>query len=377
MKTLLLFSKTKMKSLLFCVVFLELVWFGYGHDQSRNHHPLAPAFFIFGDSLVDSGNNNYIPTLAKANYLPYGIDFGFPTGRFCNGRTVVDYGAMYLGLPLVPPYLSPVSIGGNVLKGLNYASAAAGILDETGQHYGARTTLNGQISQFEMTIQLQLQPFFQNPADLRKYLAKSIIAINIGSNDYINNYLMPDRYSSSQIYGGKEYVTLLIKTLSAQISRLYNLGARKMVLAGSGPLGCIPSQLSMVKGKNSSGCVTKINNLISMFNSRLKDLPNTLNKTLPGSLFIYQNFYDLFHDMVVNPSRYGLVIANKACCGGGRYGGALTCLPLQQPCLDRHHYVFWDAFHPTEIANKIIAKNTFSKSTKYSYPISFYELAKM
>lgn len=42
---------------------------------------------------------------------------------------------MYLGLPLVPPYLSPVSIGGNVLKGLNYASAAAGILDETGQHY--------------------------------------------------------------------------------------------------------------------------------------------------------------------------------------------------------------------------------------------------
>lgn len=81
-----------MKSLLFCVVFLELVWFGYGHDQSRNHHPLAPAFFIFGDSLVDSGNNNYIPTLAKANYLPYGIDFGFPTGRFCNGRTVVDYG---------------------------------------------------------------------------------------------------------------------------------------------------------------------------------------------------------------------------------------------------------------------------------------------
>ena len=69
-----------------------------------------------------------------------------------------------------------------------------------------------------MTIQLQLQPFFQNPADLRKYLAKSIIAINIGSNDYINNYLMPDRYSSSQIYGGKEYATLLIKTLSAQIS---------------------------------------------------------------------------------------------------------------------------------------------------------------
>ncbi|CAA7018127.1 unnamed protein product [Microthlaspi erraticum] len=284
---------------------------------------------------------------------------------------------MYLGLPLAPPYLSPLSVGQNVLRGLNYASAAAGILDETGQHYGARTTLNGQISQFETTIELKLRPFFQNPADLRKYLAKSIIGISIGSNDYINNYLLPERYSSSQIYSGEDYADLLIKTLSAQITRLYNLGARKIMLAGSGPLGCIPSQLSMVSGKNNTGCVTKINNLVSMFNSRLKDLPNTLNTTLPGAFFVYQNIYDLFHDMVMNPTRYGLVIPDKACCGNGRYGGALTCLPLQQPCLNRHQYVFWDAFHPTEIANKIIAENTFSESAKYSYPISIYELAKL
>lgn len=42
---------------------------------------------------------------------------------------------MYLGLPLVPPFLSPVSIVQNALRGLNYASAAAGILEETGQHF--------------------------------------------------------------------------------------------------------------------------------------------------------------------------------------------------------------------------------------------------
>lgn len=90
------------------------------------------------------------------------------------------------------------------------------------------------------------------------------------------------------------------------LQRLYNLGARKMVLGGTGPLGCIPSQLYMVNGtNNNSKCVTKINNLVSMFNSRLKDLPNTLNTTLPGSFFIYQNIYDLFHDIVVNPSKYG------------------------------------------------------------------------
>lgn len=49
-----------------------------------------PANFVFGDSLVDVGNNNYILSLSKANFLPFGVDFGRPTGRFTNGRTIVD-----------------------------------------------------------------------------------------------------------------------------------------------------------------------------------------------------------------------------------------------------------------------------------------------
>lgn len=54
--------------------------------------PPKPAMFIFGDSLVDPGNNNYIPVaLAKSNFPYNGIDFPQgATGRFCNGRTVVD-----------------------------------------------------------------------------------------------------------------------------------------------------------------------------------------------------------------------------------------------------------------------------------------------
>jgi len=53
--------------------------------------PQVPCYFIFGDSLVDNGNNNYIVSLARANYPPYGIDFaGGPSGRFTNGLTTVD-----------------------------------------------------------------------------------------------------------------------------------------------------------------------------------------------------------------------------------------------------------------------------------------------
>lgn len=52
----------------------------------------ARAFFVFGDSLVDSGNNNYLVTTARADSPPYGIDYPThrPTGRFSNGLNIPD-----------------------------------------------------------------------------------------------------------------------------------------------------------------------------------------------------------------------------------------------------------------------------------------------
>lgn len=59
-------------------------------EETRNK-ALVPAMFIFGDSLIDNGNNNNLPSFAKANYFPYGIDFNAgPTGRFSNAYTIVD-----------------------------------------------------------------------------------------------------------------------------------------------------------------------------------------------------------------------------------------------------------------------------------------------
>lgn len=50
------------------------------------------AFFVFGDSLVDNGNNNYLATSARADSPPYGIDYPThrPTGRFSNGLNIPD-----------------------------------------------------------------------------------------------------------------------------------------------------------------------------------------------------------------------------------------------------------------------------------------------
>jgi len=52
----------------------------------------ARAFFVFGDSLVDNGNNNYLATTARADSYPYGIDSAShrASGRFSNGLNMPD-----------------------------------------------------------------------------------------------------------------------------------------------------------------------------------------------------------------------------------------------------------------------------------------------
>lgn len=54
---------------------------------------LVPGVMIFGDSVVDAGNNNNLATLVRANFPPYGRDFAqhTPTGRFCNGKLATDF----------------------------------------------------------------------------------------------------------------------------------------------------------------------------------------------------------------------------------------------------------------------------------------------
>nr|GMD77992.1 GDSL esterase/lipase At1g29670-like [Ipomoea batatas] len=91
--------------------------------------------FVFGSSLVDNGNNNnLIDAIAKADYLPYGIDFpGGASGRFTNGKNVIDLLGQHLQIPgYIPPFTHPSTRGPNIVHGVNYASGGSGILDDTG-----------------------------------------------------------------------------------------------------------------------------------------------------------------------------------------------------------------------------------------------------
>ncbi|KAL5856650.1 hypothetical protein ACOSQ3_004108 [Xanthoceras sorbifolium] len=251
--------------------------------------PKVPCYFIFGDSLYDNGNNNDLDTLAKANYPPYGVDFPQgPSGRFTNGRTTTDLIAEHLGFDeYIPSFAS--AHGQEILKGVNYASGSAGILDETGQHLGARISLNNQIKNHQTTIsRIETMKGKDSATNL---LNKCMYTVGMGSNDYINNYLS-NSYNTRTMYTPEQYATVLIQQYSQQLKKLYEYGARKVAVLGIGPLGCTPGNVAL-HGTNGSLCVGFINDAVELFNSKLISLVDEFNKDLHDAKFIYVNIYGM------------------------------------------------------------------------------------
>ncbi|KAM7500609.1 hypothetical protein LguiA_025023 [Lonicera macranthoides] len=356
----------------FVVVLLILNW-EYNGTRAQSQ---VPCYFIFGDSLVDNGNNNGIASLARANYMPYGIDFPRgPTGRFSNGKTTVDVIAQLLGFDdYIPPYAS--ARGEDILNGVNYASAAAGIRDETGQQLGARISFGGQVNNYKNTVS-QVVDILGDEDSAANYLSRCIYTVGLGSNDYLNNYFMPQYYSTGRQYTPEQYADVLIQQYAQHIRTLYNYGARKVAFIGVGQIGCSPNELAQ-NSPDGSSCVQRINVANQMFNSRLKSLVNDFNNNLADGKFIYVNAYGIFQDIVSRPSYFGFTNTNAGCCGVGRNNGQITCLPLQTPCQNRDEYLFWDAFHPTEAANVIVAKRSYNaESASDAYPIDIRRLAQL
>ncbi|KAL1205165.1 GDSL esterase/lipase [Cardamine amara subsp. amara] len=353
-----------------CLVSVWVLLLGLGFKVKAE--PQVPCYFIFGDSLVDNGNNNRLFSLARADYFPYGIDFGGPTGRFCNGKTTVDVIAELLGFDNNIPAYSTAS-GEQILQGVNYASAAAGIRDETGQQLGQRITFSGQVQNHQNIVSQIGEILGYGATD---YLKSCIYSVGMGSNDYLNNYFMPQSYSTSAQFSAEEYANDLITRYRDQLNVLYSIGARKFALVGVGAIGCSPNALA-THSPDGITCVESFNSPIRIFNDRLKFMVQQFNNDQSDAKFIYINAYDLFQELIANPSPYGFSVTNTACCGVGRNRGQLTCLPFVGfPCANRDEYLFWDAFHPTEAANKLIAQRSYtSQSPSDVYPMDISQLA--
>ncbi|EOY23881.1 GDSL-like Lipase/Acylhydrolase superfamily protein [Theobroma cacao] len=348
---------------------------------------VVPSFsftsFVFGDSLVDAGNNDYLFTLSKADSPPYGIDFkpsgGQPTGRFTNGRTIADIVDQALGAKsFPPPYLAPNTQTEAILRGINYASGASGILDETGFFFIGRIPLGEQVKYFGQNRNYMVNAMGENRT--REFLKKAIFSLTIGSNDILN-YVQPSIpfLGHDKLFPTTIFLDSMISNLTIQLKRLHELGARKLLVVGVGPLGCIP----FVRAFNllpSGKCSAQVNALIQGYNEKLKELLNRLNQEMgPEAIFVFANSYDIFMKIIVNYHQYGFENAHEPCCGG--YFPPFICFKSRNTkastsavCNDRSKYVFWDAYHPTEAANLIIAKELLDGDESSSSPINIRKL---
>ncbi|XP_057962118.1 GDSL esterase/lipase At2g23540-like [Malania oleifera] len=337
------------------------------------------ASFIFGDSLVDAGNNNYLTTLSRANMAPNGIDFsasgGNPTGRFTNGKTIGDIIGEELGQPnYAVPFLAPNCTGKAILNGVNYASGGGGILNQTGRVFVNRLSMDIQVDFFNITRK-QVDSLM-GASKARDYLMKkSIFSLSVGANDFLNNYLLPLLSIGARISESPNaFIDDLIDHLRIQLTRLYQLDARKFVVSNVGPIGCIPYQKT-INRLNEDQCVELPNKLATQYNGRLKDLLAELNDNLHGATFVYVNVYDLVMELVTNYAKYGFVTASRACCGnGGQFQGIIPCGPTSTMCSDRDKHVFWDPYHPSQAANLLLAKQLIDGDTHYISPVNLRQL---
>ncbi|XP_073061349.1 GDSL esterase/lipase At1g29660-like [Primulina eburnea] len=340
---------------IFVPILIILSLFSQWEQQQVLAEPQVPCFFIFGDSIVDNGNNNFRQTTSRADFLPYGIDFpGGPTGRFSNGRNIADILAELLGFEKhIPRYANATNE--DFVGGVNYGSGGAGILDETGTTLGDVISYNEQLSNHKGTVR-RLAELLGGRLAARRHLRKCIYYVGLGNNDYLLNYF-PKFYSSSAPYNPQNFTSLLIAQYSKQLRKLYRYGARKVAMFGTGVLGCVPLQITKYGGTDSSGCVGTINEVSSLFNQKLKRLISDLNNRLVDATFIYTN------DTVTS---YGNITnLTDPCCNVSTSDGA--CIAGTVPCNNREEHFFWDAVHPSEAATMITGKVAYiSMSPLYS-----------
>ncbi|KAL5579644.1 hypothetical protein UlMin_012086 [Ulmus minor] len=301
------------------------------------------AFFIFGDSLYDAGNNNYIKTLPdfQSNYWPYGeTSFGFPTGRTTDGRIIPDFICEYAKLPLIPPYLHPGAH--DYTYGENFASAAAGSLVETNR--GFVIDLKTQLGYFNKVEKVLRQKL--GIVQAKKLLSRAVYLISIGSNDYFAPFFTNSSFI--EFHSQDEYVGMVISNFTNAIQEIHKNGGSKFGFISMGPFGCIP-MIKALFPETKTACVDKVTTLAKLHNKAFSTLLQELGRQLKDFKYSMLDYYTTTSERLEDPSKYGFKEGKIACCGTGPYRGLYSCggkrlvTKEYELCDNPNDYLFFDA----------------------------------
>ncbi|KAI3773265.1 hypothetical protein L1987_47790 [Smallanthus sonchifolius] len=335
------------------------------------HFNKHSALFVFGDSLVDSGNNNYINTTTdfQANFWPYGISyFNPPSGRFSDGRLIHDFIAEYAGLPLIQTYLDPRN--NEFVYGANFGSGGAGALVES--HAGFVVDLKTQLKYFG---DLEKR-FRQNLGDAKtdQLLSNAVYLFSCGGNDYLTPVGNND--SILYPYTHEQYVGMVIGNLTDVFKGIYEKGGRKIGVFTVPPLACLPN---IRAGRPGNTCNQELDIIAGLHNQQLSKKLEELEKQLEGFRYAKFDLYTEVSKRMKNPSRYGFKIGDRACCGSGPLRGIYSCggkrgVQEFELCDDVDHYLFFDSFHPNEVASGQYAELFWNGGSNVTTPYNLKTL---
>jgi len=94
-----------------------------------------------------------------------------------------------------------------------------------------------------------------------------------------------------------------ISPFRSLLQRLYNLGARRVLVTGTGPLGCVPAELAM--RSTNGGCSAELQRAAALYNPQLERMIIDVNRKIGSDVFIAANTHQMHADFVSNPQAYG------------------------------------------------------------------------
>nr|CAB3448471.1 unnamed protein product [Digitaria exilis] len=303
---------------------------------AHSSKPLAPALIVFGDSIVDPGNNNDIKTIIKANFPPYGVDF-----------------------ELLPPYLSSEPLEKHdLVTGVSFASGGTGF-DPLTPKLASVISLPDQLSMFHEYLGKVRAA--AGEAKAAEILSQGVFAICAGSDDVANTYFTMRARSD---YDHASYARLLVQHSAGFMEDLIHAGARRISLIGIPPIGCVPSQRTMSGGLD-RGCGQGHNEVAVAYNAGMVREMEALRAKYPATRLVFMDIYGFLYDMMMHPRSYGFTQSTKGCCGTGLLEVSVLCNPVTSSVCDPvGDYLFWDSYHPTEKAYKVLADFVYDNYVK-------------
>jgi hypothetical protein len=93
------------------------------------------------------------------------------------------------------------------------------------------------------------------------------------------------------------------------VQKLYHLGARKVLVTGTGSMGCAPAEIAL-RGINGE-CDVELERAASLYNPQLVKMIKRLNKDIGDHVFIAANAHKMQIDFITNPELFGMYIKSN------------------------------------------------------------------